>query len=143
MKKNKIIFWAATIFLFLFEGMMPLSALIFAPSSATAGTVYLQYPAYFAYVIITFKVLGSIALVVPGLPRQIKEWTYAGFAINFICASISHFVIDGFVFVSFFPLIILAIAVVSYITYFKLYHSGKTDYKTADQYHGAFQASAV
>lgn len=124
MKKNKIIFWIATIFLFLFEGMMPLSAVLFAPATyATAGTVHLGYPAYFAYVLIAFKVLGSIALVIPRLPRQVKEWTYAGFAFNFICASISHFVIDGFAFVSFFPLIIFAIAVVSYVTCFKVYHN--------------------
>jgi hypothetical protein len=121
MKKNKLIFWIATIFLFLFEGMMPLSALIFAPSSATAGTIYLEYPTYFAYVIIAFKVSGSILLIIPALPRQLKEWTYAGFAFNFICASISHFIIDGFVFVSFFPLIIFAIAIVSYVNYFKVY----------------------
>jgi hypothetical protein len=101
---------------------MPLSALIFAPSQATAGTVSLDYPAYFAYVIITFKIIGSILLIIPGLPRPVKEWTYAGFAFNFLCASVSHFVVDGFAFVSFFPLIILAIAAVSYVTYFKVYH---------------------
>jgi len=121
MKKYKTIFWTATIFLFLFEGMMPLSAVLFAPLSATSGTIALQYPEYFAYVIITFKVLGSILLLIPRLPRRLKEWTYAGFAFNFICASISHFVVDGFGFVGFLPLIILAIAVVSYITYFKVY----------------------
>ena len=121
MRKNKIIFWISTVFLFLFEGMMPLSALIFAPQHASAGTEYLHYPTYFAYVLITFKVLGSIILVIPGLPRQIKEWTYAGFAFNFICASVSHFVIDGVTFGSFFPLIILGIAVVSYVNYFKAY----------------------
>ena len=120
MKTTKTIFWTTTVFLYLFEGMMPLSALLFAPESATAGTVYLGYPAYFAYIIIAFKVLGSVALIIPKLPRQIKEWTYAGFAINFICACISHLAIDGFVFVSFFPLIIFAIAVASYISYFKL-----------------------
>jgi hypothetical protein len=140
MKKNKIIFWTTTIFLFLFEGMMPLSALLFAPSSATAGVVYLDYPAYFAYVLITFKVLGSILLIIPRLPRQIKEWTYAGFGFNFICASVSHFVVDGFVFVSFFPFIILAIAVASYITYFRIYHSDKADYKTAGEYRSAIHA---
>jgi hypothetical protein len=121
MKKTKVIFWSTTVFLFLFEGIMPLSALIFAPSQATAGTLYLDYPTYFAYVIIAFKVFGSILLIIPGLPRPIKEWTYAGFAFNFICASVSHFVIDGFAFVSFFPLIILAIAAISYVTYFKVY----------------------
>jgi uncharacterized membrane protein YphA (DoxX/SURF4 family) len=121
MKRNKIIFWISTGFLFLFEGMMPLATLLFAPMHTTAGTAYLQYPAYFAYLLIAFKVLGSILLVIPRLPRQVKEWTYAGFAFNFICASVSHFVIDGLAFVSFFPIIIMAIAVVSYINYFKTY----------------------
>ena len=121
MKKNRIIFWTTTIFLFLFQGMMPLSTLLFAPSNVTAGAIYLQYPAYFAYVIITFKIVGSIVLIIPRLPRQLKEWTYAGFAFDFICASISLFVVDGFGFNSFFPLIILAIAVISYVTYFKVY----------------------
>ena len=131
MRKNRIIFWTTTVFLFLFEGVMPLSALIFAPSQATAGTVSLNYPAYFAYVIITFKVIGSILLILPGLPRPVKEWTYAGFAFNFICASVSHFVVDGFAFVSFFPLIILAIAAVSYITYFKVYQQTPTPSRIA------------
>jgi hypothetical protein len=130
-KKNKIIFWATTVFLFFFEGIMPLSALIFAPLQATAGTIYLEYPAYFAYVIIAFKVLGSIVLVIPGLPRPVKEWTYAGFAFNFLCASVSHFVIDGFAFVSFFPLIILAIAAISYVTYFKIYQNPKDPHPRA------------
>lgn len=131
MKKNKIIFWVATIFLFLFEGLMPLSALIFAPPAATAGTIYLQYPVYFAYVIIFFKVSGSILLVIPRLPRPLKEWTYAGFGFNFICASISHVVIDGFTFVSFFPMIIFAIAVVSYINYFKVYGEAQAQRSSA------------
>jgi hypothetical protein len=123
MKKHKIIFWISTAFLFLFEGMMPLSTLFFAPEQATAGTVYLSFPAYFAYVLIAFKVSGSILLVLPRLPRQIKEWTYAGFAFNFICASISHFVVDGATFVSFFPLIILIILIVSYRSYFKAFNT--------------------
>ena len=121
MKKNKIIFWVATTFLFLFEGVMPLSALLFSPANATAGTEYLQYPTYFAYIIIAFKVGGAVLLMIPNLPRQVKEWTYAGFGFNFICASLSHFVIDGVTFVSFFPLIILAIAIVSYVNYFRVY----------------------
>ncbi|MGC3944629.1 MAG: DoxX family protein [Chryseolinea sp.] len=138
MKRNKIIFWTATIFLFLFEGIMPSTALLFAPSSATAGTIYLQYPEYFAYVIIAFKVTGSILLLIPGLPRPIKEWTYAGFGFNFICATISHVVVDGPGILSFFPLVILGIAIVSYVTYFKVYGHDRIlikQYMTALQTH--------
>ena len=121
MKKAKTIFWISTVFLFLFEGVMPMATVLFAPMHATAGTEYLQFPGYFAYILIAFKVTGSILLIIPGLPRNIKEWTYAGFAFNFICASASHFVIDGLAMVSFFPLLIFGIAIVSYLSYFRVY----------------------
>lgn len=124
MKKNKIFFWTTTGFLFFFEGLMPLTALLFGYASVTDGSVHLGYPVYFAYVFVAFKIIGSILLIIPRLPRSLKEWTYAGFAFDFIFASISHFVVDGVGFVSLFPLIILAILVVSYINYFKLYHNG-------------------
>lgn len=125
MKKNKIVFWTATIFLFLFEGVMPLSALLFAPAEATAGTIYLQYPEYFGYMLIAFKVLGATALIIPALPRRVKEWAYAGLAFNFISATISHLVVSGVSFVSFFPLIIFAILIISYIYNFKVYSHGQ------------------
>lgn len=121
MKKTKILLWATTIFLFLFEGVMPISTLLFAPEYALVGVNALEYPDYFGYALIAFKAIGAILLVIPNLPRALKEWTYAGFAFNFIYASISHFVIDGFTFVSFFPLIFIAILAVSYVNYFKLY----------------------
>ena len=34
MKKNKIIFWIATSIIFLWEGLMPLGTLLFAPEYA-------------------------------------------------------------------------------------------------------------
>lgn len=123
MRVNKIIFWITSGFLFLFEGVMPVTAWIFAPATVAAGTIALGFPAYFAYVLVVFKALGAIALIIPKLPRQIKEWAYAGLAFNFICASIGHFVVDGSQFVSFFPLIILAILIVSYRQYFKVYNN--------------------
>ncbi len=125
MKKHKITFWIVTTLLFLFEGVMPLATLLFAPDLVAAGVVHLDYPEYFAYTLIAFKILGAIALMIPRLPRPVKEWTYAGFGFNFICAAISHFAVDGPVGDSFFPFIILALLVVSYITYFKAYGTGK------------------
>lgn len=121
MKKTKILFWTTTIFLLLFEGVMPISTLLFAPEYALVGVNALEYPDYFGYALIAFKAIGSILLMLPNLPRPLKEWTYAGFGFNFAYASISHFVIDGFTFVSFFPLIFIAILAVSYSNYFKLY----------------------
>lgn len=64
--------------------------------------------------------MGAVALIIPQVPARIKEWAYAGFAIDFIGASASYFFVDGFGFYALFPLIVLAVLVVSYIYYHKL-----------------------
>jgi hypothetical protein len=45
---------------------------------------------------------------------------YAGFVFDFIFAFVSHWAVDGFGGQSIFPLIVLAILLVSYVTYHKL-----------------------
>ena len=65
MKKNKTIFWIATIIIILWEGVMPLGTVLFAPQYATVGTKALGYPDYFGYTLIICKVLGVIAIGVP------------------------------------------------------------------------------
>ncbi len=118
MKKDKIIFWTATIFIALFEGVMP--ALTSQTELAKEGIRHLGYPEYFGNALVVFKVLGVLALVIPQIPKRVKEWAYAGFAFDFIFATISHGAVDGINFQTFFPLIILAILLVSYIYYHKL-----------------------
>ena len=36
------------------------------------------------------KVAGVLALLIPKVPARVKEWAYAGFAINLISALIAH-----------------------------------------------------
>ena len=45
----------------------------------------LGYPAYFTPFIGVAKILGVIAILIPGFPR-IKEWAYAGLAYDLIGA---------------------------------------------------------
>lgn len=118
MKKNKTIFWTTTIIIFLFEGV--LTALTSQTEAAKQGISHLGYPLYFAKALVVFKILGVLALIVPRVPKRVKEWAYAGFAFDFIFASISHFATDGMNFQSFFPLIFLGILAASYISYHKL-----------------------
>ena len=61
MKKEKIIFWIATILIALFEGLMPL--LTFQTEMAKEGIRHLGYPAYFGNALVIFKVLGSIVML--------------------------------------------------------------------------------
>lgn len=118
MKKNKIVFWTATTIIALFEGLMP--ALTSQTELAKEGIRHLGYPEYFGTALVIFKVLGVLALVIPTVPKRVKEWAYAGFAFDFIFATISHGAVDGINFQTFFPLIILGILMVSYVYYHKL-----------------------
>jgi hypothetical protein len=113
MRTNKIIFWTATLIIFLFQGVMP--ALTSQTELAKEGILHLGYPEYFGKAIVVFKVVGALALVIPIVPKRIKEWAYAGFTFDFLFACISHWAVDGFGFQTIFPLIVLAILIVSYI----------------------------
>ncbi|WP_067151826.1 DoxX family protein [Pseudotamlana agarivorans] len=118
MKKDKIIFWIATIIIALFEGVMP--ALFSQTELAKEGIRHLGYPEYFAMTLVIFKILGVLTLIIPQVPKRVKEWAYAGFAFNFIFATISHGAVDGINGKTFFPLVIFGILAVSYIYYHKL-----------------------
>lgn len=118
MKKDKIIFWTTTILIALFEGVMP--ALTSQTELAKEGIKHLGYPEYFGNALVIFKVLGVMILVVPKIPKRIKEWAYAGFTFDFIFAAISHGVVDGINAQTFFPLIVLAVLLISYYYYHKL-----------------------
>ena len=115
MKKNKIIFWISTSIIFLWEGLMPLGTLLFAPEYANAGTKPLGYPDYFAYALIICKVLGATAIMIPKLPAKLREWAYAGLAFELIFATYSHIVVDGNIGFIMLPVIIGIILAVSYI----------------------------
>ena len=125
MKKNKIIFWIATIIIFLFEGVMP--ALTSQSDLAKEGIRHLGYPEYFGNALVVFKILGVIALVVPQVPKRLKEWAYAGFVFDFLFASISHYAVDGFDFQTVFPLIVLGVLMVSYVYYHKINATKEAD----------------
>lgn len=124
MKKNKIIFWIATIIIALWEAAMPLSTWLFAPEFMTFGTRALSYPDYFAYSLVIAKVLGVIAITYPKTPSKLKEWAYAGLTFTLIFAFISHACVDKNVGYMMMPLVFLGILAVSYFYNEKLQHKG-------------------
>jgi hypothetical protein len=118
MKKEKTIFWISTTIIFFMEGVMP--ALTSQTELAKEGIRHLGYPEYFGNALVVFKVLGTLILMIPQVPKRFKEWAYAGFGFDFIFASISHGAVDGINFQTFFPLIFLGILAISYEYYHKL-----------------------
>ena len=118
MKNQKLFFWISTGLIALFEGVMP--ALTSQTELAKEGITHLGYPLYFGNALVIFKVLGVLALIIPAIPKRIKEWAYAGFAFDFIFAAISHGAVDGINGNTFFPFIVLAVLAVSYLSYHKI-----------------------
>ncbi|MCB9320799.1 MAG: DoxX family protein [Lewinellaceae bacterium] len=117
-KKYTILFWATTVIIFIMEGLIP--AFTSQTELAKEGIRHLGYPLYFGNALVVFKVLGALVLIIPFIPKRIKEWAYAGFFFDFIFASISHFAVDGMDFQSVFPLFFLAFLMVSYFSYHRL-----------------------
>ncbi len=118
MKKHKIIFWVTTTIIFLMEGVM--TALTSQTEMAKEGIRHLGYPEYFGNALVVFKVLGALTLIIPAVPKRLKEWAYAGFIFDFLFASISHFAVDGIGFDAFMPFIFLGVLLASYSSYHKL-----------------------
>jgi hypothetical protein len=53
---------------------------------------YLGFPAYFRVQLSLAKLLGVVLLLAP-VPARLKEWAYAGFAIDIASALIAHFAV--------------------------------------------------
>ena len=91
MKKINLIYWILT---GLFCGLMLMSAIPDIMNTSDAVLIInkqLGYPAYFTPFIGAVKILGVIALLIPGFPR-IKEWAYAGFAYDLVAATYSTYI---------------------------------------------------
>ncbi len=118
MKTAKVLFWISTTIIFLFEGV--LTAFTFNSSMAIQGITGLGYPVYFCTLLAAFKVVGTLVLIIPQVSPRIKEWAYAGFGIDFICAFVSIVVVGGFTTGAILPLVFMVLLVISYKTYHKL-----------------------
>ena len=119
MKRTKITYWISTSIVAL---MMTFSAYSYLTKpEIAAGFHHLGYPDYFGIALTVFKVLGALLLIIPQAPKRLKEWAYAGFTFDFLFASISHGAIDGMSnFQTYFPLVVLAVLMVSYFYYHKI-----------------------
>ena len=133
MKKDKIIYWTTTGIVCAVMVFSIINFIFFDRVQYPEGAfVHLGLPNYFKIELTVAKILGVLALLIPGIPRKIKEFAYFGFAITLISASIAHFSVgDGHRPPLYFlyildPLIFLALLMVSY-----LYFNKMRSYKSA------------
>ena len=117
MKRTTIIYW---IFTGLFAAFMLFSAIPDAMSTQEALDFMgkLGYPAYIVPFLGVAKILGVIAILIPGYPR-IKEWAYAGLVYDLIGATYSVAFGMPITAATSFMLVPLFLAAGSYIYYHK------------------------
>jgi hypothetical protein len=118
MKKTKILYW---IFTGLFAAFMTMSAIpdvLSLPVAVKGMHDGLGYPVYFIPFIGVAKLLGVIAILIPGYAR-IKEWAYAGLVFDLVGATYSILMISKSVGDWAFMLLPLLLAVCSYVFYHK------------------------
>jgi uncharacterized membrane protein YphA (DoxX/SURF4 family) len=111
-KRNKIIYWIATIWLAfgMFSGGV---AQLVKVKATVDGVVHLGYPVYFLNIIGIWKILGAIAVLVPRFPL-VKEWAYAGFFFLMTGALVSHMVAGDPASAYFGPMLLLVLTLVSW-----------------------------
>ena len=86
-KAMTIAYWIVTA-LFCLQMSFTAYAQLRLPQVATAF-IHLGFPAYFRIELSCAKILGVVLLLAP-VPARLKEWAYAGFAINLASALIAH-----------------------------------------------------
>lgn len=89
MNKRRNGYWVATGLLAADFGLAGAAAFFGAPFMRDA-IEHLGYPRYFGLVLGAWKLLGAVAILVPGRGR-LKEWAYAGMFFDLTAAVISHF----------------------------------------------------
>ena len=118
-RAKKIIYWVATIWLALGMGATGIQQILHMQVEGAIsppgveGIVHLGYPVYVLTIIGFWKLLGVVALLIPGF-ALLKEWTYAGFFFLLTGAAYSHVAVNDPVKELIPSLLLLVLTVVSW-----------------------------
>jgi hypothetical protein len=117
MKKTNIIFWIITVLFCAFMLFTAIPEIMQTPDSKK----FMQgigYPDYINPFLGIMKILGIIAILVPGYPR-LKEWAYAGLFFDLLGATYSLVAVGGLDASITFMLLPIAFLFVSYYYFHK------------------------
>jgi uncharacterized membrane protein YphA (DoxX/SURF4 family) len=111
-KRNKIIYWIATIWLLLGMALSGIVQLLNLEQERDMMT-HLGYPSYFLTILGAWKLLGVIIILIPKFPL-LKEWAYAGFFFVMSGAVLSHIALGDEAKELFGPVLLLILTIVSW-----------------------------
>jgi hypothetical protein len=111
-KRNKIIYWVATLWLALGMTATGIVQLI-KQKEEVAMMAHLGYPTYFLTILGVWKILGVVTVLIPKF-TVLKEWAYAGFLFSMSGALFSHLAVGDGGKEFFGPALLLVLTVVSW-----------------------------
>ncbi|NOU97655.1 DoxX family protein [Paenibacillus sp. LMG 31456] len=117
MKKITIGYWICTVLTVVLMGVGAIPDLLSVPDAVTLFA-HLGYPAYLLPFLGVAKILGIVAILVPGFPR-IKEWAYAGLVFDLTGAAYSSLAVGDPAIGLVFFLIGFLVIFGSYVLYHK------------------------
>ncbi len=118
MKKINILHWTFTGLFALIMLMSGIQNAMVTPDSVTLLTTVLDYPEYIIGFLGVAKILGAIAILIPGYPR-LKEWAYAGLFFDLLGATYSTVMAQDLHPSMLGMLVFFALFTLSYIFYHK------------------------
>ena len=111
-KRNKIIYWVATVWLSL--GMLSTGIVqLIRMEEEVKSMDTLGYPNYFLSILGIWKILGILAILIPKFPL-LKEWAYSGFFFVMTGAMVSHLAVGDEIITLFGPTLLLVLTIVSW-----------------------------
>ena len=92
MKNDNRIYWTITV---IAMALIVLPSFFASQEYLTESIHRLQFPAYFRVELDILKIVGAIVILIPAIPTMFKEWSYVGFGILLLSASLAHWMVDG------------------------------------------------
>lgn len=119
MKKTNILYWVFTgIFAFLMA-FSSVDNVAVGEQSVALITGMLHFPEYMIPFLGVAKILGVIGILIPMLPRWIKEWSYAGLFFDLAGATYASIASGGFEPAHLGMLVFFVPGILSYIYFHK------------------------
>ena len=116
MRLKSVRYWTSTILVAALIGSGGVGQIWQYHANPHGDVPVLHYPTYFFGILGFWKVLGAIAILVPGFPR-LKEWAYAGIFFDLTGAAASCAAVGGYGAYGFHvivPLILAGVTVASW-----------------------------
>jgi len=93
--RDKVIYWGSTAIV---STVMVFSIVTFTfydhfpvwDANSPSAFAHLGLPFWFKVEITVAKIVGLLALLLPGIPRRIREFAYFGFGLTLLSAAIAH-----------------------------------------------------